>query len=65
MKRGSNTAVSNETAPAEMPMRKFDTKKSIKIDVAPKSEYKMPNFATNVRNNDQVLRNLEDGSDDL
>ena len=48
-----------------MPFRKFDTRKSIKIDVAPKAEYSMPNFATNVRKNDKVLRNLEDGSDDL
>ena len=65
MKRSSNAAESNETAPAEIKMKKFDTKKSIKIDVAPKTEYRMPNLATNARRNDQVLKDLENnGSDD-
>ena len=53
-KRGSNAAESNETAPAkiERNTKKFNTKKSIKIDVSAKTEYMMPNFATNVRRND-------------
>ena len=65
MKRSSNATPSNETAPAEIKMKKFDTKKSIKIDVAPKTEYRMPNLATHARRNDQVLKDIKnDGSVD-